>query len=75
MKIAQVAPLIESVPPRLHGGTERIGRATYPETGGKLSNENSLDCHPGDRAQRTAPGGRLGAGRFIAGYEEPSSSA
>ena len=24
MKIAQVAPLIESVPPRLHGGTERI---------------------------------------------------
>ena len=24
MKIAQVAPLIESVPPRLNGGTERI---------------------------------------------------
>ena len=24
MKIAQVAPLIESVPPRLYGGTERI---------------------------------------------------
>ena len=24
MKIAQVAPLIERVPPRLYGGTERI---------------------------------------------------
>ena len=24
MKIAQVAPLTESVPPRLYGGTERI---------------------------------------------------
>ena len=24
MKIAQIAPLIESVPPRLYGGTERI---------------------------------------------------
>ena len=24
MKIAQVAPLVESVPPRLYGGTERI---------------------------------------------------
>ena len=24
MKIAQVAPLIECVPPRLYGGTERI---------------------------------------------------
>ena len=24
MKIAQVAPLIESAPPRLYGGTERI---------------------------------------------------
>src|ERR1700722_2914021 len=24
MKIAQIAPLIESVPPRLYGGTERV---------------------------------------------------
>src|SRR5476651_2314919 len=24
MKIAQIAPLIESIPPRLYGGTERI---------------------------------------------------
>ena len=24
MKIAQIAPLVESVPPRLYGGTERI---------------------------------------------------
>lgn len=24
MKIAQVAPLIESVPPKLYGGTERV---------------------------------------------------
>ena len=24
MKVAQVAPLIESVPPRFYGGTERI---------------------------------------------------
>ena len=24
MKIAQVAPLMESVPPRLYGGTERV---------------------------------------------------
>jgi len=24
VKIAQIAPLIESVPPRLYGGTERI---------------------------------------------------
>ena len=25
MKIAQIAPLFESVPPRLYGGTERVG--------------------------------------------------
>ena len=24
MKIAQIAPLVESVPPRLYGGTERV---------------------------------------------------
>jgi hypothetical protein len=24
MRIAQIAPLIESVPPRLYGGTERV---------------------------------------------------
>jgi hypothetical protein len=24
MRIAQVAPLVESVPPRLYGGTERV---------------------------------------------------
>jgi hypothetical protein len=24
MKIAQIAPIMESVPPRLYGGTERI---------------------------------------------------
>jgi hypothetical protein len=24
MKIAQIAPLMESVPPRLYGGTERV---------------------------------------------------
>ena len=24
MKIAQISPLIESVPPRLYGGTERV---------------------------------------------------
>ena len=24
MKIAQIAPLIESVPPRFYGGTERV---------------------------------------------------
>src|SRR4026208_2191115 len=27
MKIAQISPLVESVPPRLYGGTERV--ATY----------------------------------------------
>jgi hypothetical protein len=24
MRIAQIAPLVESVPPKLHGGTERV---------------------------------------------------
>jgi len=24
VKIAQISPLVESVPPRLHGGTERV---------------------------------------------------
>jgi hypothetical protein len=29
MKIAQIAPLMESVPPRLYGGTERIVSYSY----------------------------------------------
>ena len=34
MKIAQIAPLIESVPPRLYGGTERIVSYLTEELGG-----------------------------------------
>jgi hypothetical protein len=32
MKIAQIAPLVESVPPRLYGGTERIVSYLTEET-------------------------------------------
>jgi hypothetical protein len=32
MKIAQVAPLMESVPPRLYGGTERVVSLSLSET-------------------------------------------
>jgi glycosyltransferase involved in cell wall biosynthesis len=41
MKIAQVAPLIESVPPRLYGGTERIASYLTEELVG-LGNEVTL---------------------------------
>jgi hypothetical protein len=29
MRIAQVAPLAESVPPKLYGGTERVRRSQF----------------------------------------------
>jgi hypothetical protein len=35
MKIAQVAPLIESVPPRLYGGTERINASEAQDDNGR----------------------------------------
>ena len=41
MKIAQVAPLHESVPPKLYGGTERV-RFVYPEELVKLGHEVTL---------------------------------
>src|SRR3954462_11067641 len=58
MKIAQIAPLIESVPPRLNGGTERIVRDLTDElvrlghdvtlfaSGDSVSRANVGSCAP-----------------------------
>ena len=43
MRIAQIAPLIESVPPRLYGGTERIVRHL---TEALVTQGRSLGLHP-----------------------------
>jgi glycosyltransferase involved in cell wall biosynthesis len=58
MKIAQIAPLIESVPPRLYGGTERIVSYLTDElvqlghdvtlfaSGDSVSSANLISCAP-----------------------------
>lgn len=58
MKIAQIAPLIESVPPRLYGGTERIvsylteelvqlgHEVTLFASGDSLTSANLVSCVP-----------------------------
>ena len=58
MKIAQIAPLIESVPPRLYGGTERIvsylteelvqmgHEVTLFASGDSLTSANLVPCAP-----------------------------
>jgi glycosyltransferase involved in cell wall biosynthesis len=58
MKIAQIAPLIESVPPRLYGGTERIvsyltdelvrlgHEVTLFASGDSVSSANLISCAP-----------------------------
>lgn len=58
MKIAQIAPLIESVPPRLYGGTERIvsylteelvemgHEVTLFASGDSLTSANLVPCVP-----------------------------
>jgi glycosyltransferase involved in cell wall biosynthesis len=58
MKIAQIAPLIESVPPRLYGGTERIVSYLADElvqlghdvtlfaSGDSITNANLVSCTP-----------------------------
>jgi glycosyltransferase involved in cell wall biosynthesis len=58
MKIAQIAPLIESVPPRLYGGTERIvsyltdelvrlgHEVTLFASGDSVSRANLVSCAP-----------------------------
>jgi glycosyltransferase involved in cell wall biosynthesis len=58
MKIAQIAPLMESVPPRLYGGTERIvsylteelvrlgHKATLFASGDSVSRANLVPCVP-----------------------------
>ena len=58
MKIAQVAPLIESVPPRLYGGTERIvsylteelvrtgHNVTLFASGDSITSANLVSCAP-----------------------------
>jgi glycosyltransferase involved in cell wall biosynthesis len=59
MKIAQIAPLIESVPPRLYGGTERIvfylteelvrmgHQVTLFATGDSITSAELVACAPG----------------------------
>jgi len=58
MKIAQVAPLMESVPPRLYGGTERVvsyltdelvrlgHEVTLFASGNSVSSANLVRCVP-----------------------------
>ena len=58
MRIAQIAPLIESVPPRLYGGTERIvsyladelvqlgHEVTLFASGDSITNANLVSCVP-----------------------------
>src|ERR1700752_3831825 len=65
MKIAQVAPLVESVPPRLYGGTERIVSYLTEElvrlghdvtlfaSGDSITNADLIPCCP--RALRLDP--------------------
>jgi glycosyltransferase involved in cell wall biosynthesis len=65
MKIAQIAPLMESVPPRLYGGTERIvfwlteelvregHDVTLFATGDSVTSANLVSCAP--RALRSDP--------------------
>jgi glycosyltransferase involved in cell wall biosynthesis len=66
MKIAQIAPLIESVPPRLYGGTERIVSYVTEElvaqghdvtlfaSGDSITAANLVPCVP--QALRLSPG-------------------
>src|SRR5882672_4779368 len=68
MKIAQIAPLMESVPPRLYGGTERIvsyladelvqqgHEVTLFASGDSVTNANLVSCTP--RALRLEAGVR-----------------
>src|SRR5436853_1274874 len=68
MKIAQIAPLMESVPPRLYGGTERIvsyladelvhqgHEVTLFASGDSITNANLVSCTP--KALRLDPGVR-----------------
>ena len=68
MKIAQIAPLIESVPPRLYGGTERIVSYLTEElvaqghdvtlfaSGDSITAANLVPCVP--KALRLDPGVR-----------------
>jgi len=37
MKIAQIAPLAESCPPKLYGGTERVVSSTSARTGSPIA--------------------------------------
>ena len=58
MRIAQIAPLMESVPPRLYGGTERIvsyladelvqqgHEVTLFASGDSITNANLVSCTP-----------------------------
>ena len=55
LKIAQIAPLMESVPPRLYGGTERIvsylteelvGEVTLFVSGDSITAANLVPCVP-----------------------------
>ena len=68
MRIAQIAPLMESVPPRLYGGTERIvsyladelvqqgHEVTLFASGDSITNANLVSCTP--RALRLEAGVR-----------------
>src|SRR5690349_20806301 len=68
MRIAQIAPLFESVPPRLYGGTERVvsylteelvrqgHRVTLFASGDSITSAELVPCIP--RALRLDPGVR-----------------
>jgi glycosyltransferase involved in cell wall biosynthesis len=68
MRIAQIAPLFESVPPRLYGGTERVvyylteelvrqgHKVTLFASGDSITSAELVPCTP--RALRLDPGVR-----------------
>ena len=55
MRIAQVAPLTEAVPPKLYGGTERVVHWLTEERQRRLADFGHARC---DLAEGVAPGRR-----------------
>ena len=65
MKIAQIAPLFESVPPRLYGGTERVVSYLAEELVHQghqvtlFASADSVTCFLEDRVGTSIPSGEL----------------
>ena len=64
MKIAQVTPLYEAVPPRLYGGTERVVAHLTDALveAGLLAPGDKLYCPKGEREARVRADGSLVSG-------------